>query len=84
VVLALVCPQGIQAGEVERRRALVAENNKALAERQAERELGLRLIAIGSRTLMKEAHPKLASSKRPWQCPLDTAITLELFHSQSQ
>lgn len=35
-----------------------------LDERQAERELGLRLIAIGSRALMKEAHPKLASSKK--------------------
>lgn len=50
--------------EIERYRAREAEREKEMAERQASRVLALRLIAIGSRALMKEAHPKLASSKK--------------------
>jgi hypothetical protein len=50
--------------EIERFKARAVAREKEATERQAERELGLRLITIGSRALMKEAHPKLASSKK--------------------
>jgi hypothetical protein len=52
------------AEEIENFRARQAMRDEEMAERQAQRELGLRLIAIGSRALMKEAHPKLAGSKK--------------------
>jgi hypothetical protein len=58
--------------EIERYRAREAEREKEMAERQASRVLALRLIAIGSRALMKEAHPKLARAKviDPWSGPV--------------
>src|SRR5262249_6216622 len=43
--------------------ALFAIEKRRQAERRAERELGLRLLSIGYKQLMKDAHPKLASSK---------------------
>src|SRR5262249_51900510 len=44
--------------------ARVAALKARQAERQlVERELGLRLLSIGYKQLMKDAHPKLASSK---------------------
>ena len=53
----------MKAEEIERLRVTVAYRAKASAEERAERQ-AQRLIAIGSRALMKEAHPKLASSKK--------------------
>jgi hypothetical protein len=50
--------------EWTRHEEMLAHLRADAAERQAQRELGLQIIAIGSRALMKEAHPKLASSRK--------------------
>src|SRR5262245_44496569 len=51
------------AAEYAKLRAQHAEKQARLAGRQAERELGLRLIDIGYKQLRKDSHPKLASSQ---------------------